>query len=444
MAPDVWHNGLLYRGIKHLVNFGLRAYFGKIVIKGRENLPDGQSYILAPNHQNAFLDALMILQLNRFRPTVFLARADIFASTAARKVLGFLKIMPVYRARDGRQSLANNDAIFHTAVEVISRQVPFCMMAEGTHNDRRQLLPLKKGLCRIAFAAKLQTPEKPLYIVPVGIDYESYSMPGRQAVINIGKPIAVDGYMELYHSGNAVAVNALKEDLRKGITSQMHNIQSAAHYNEFYLLSKLHADHLGGDAWNRFENRRRLTRRLDGLETTDAHSVEKLCEATNELSAYCRDKGFPVERVFGLPRVVETVVGTMLAMGVLATVFALSWRAGLMSLLLCPVPFLPTRLLFRGQEDKQFVGSLNFAVQFLLTVLYLVAMPVFVWICQGWRYAVVALVCGVVVWRLGYILADKLKGYAEVWKVLIFNYKALKQTKHKILSVFENIGTTDN
>ena len=60
MSAPIYHNGIGYRLAKHTVNFGLRAYFGHIITKGSENLPH-TPYILAPNHQNAFLDALLML-----------------------------------------------------------------------------------------------------------------------------------------------------------------------------------------------------------------------------------------------------------------------------------------------------------------------------------------------------------------------------------------------
>ena len=439
--PEIYRNGVFYRLVKHTVNFGLRAYFGNIVIKGRENLPSGKSYILAPNHQNAFLDALLMLQLDKWRPTVFLARADIFGNALANKALRFLKIMPVYRARDGRQSLSNNDAIFRLSKDVILHRVPLCLMAEGTHNDRRQLLPLKKGMFRIAFTAKEQMGDEPLFIVPVGIDYQSYITPGNAVVVNIGQPISIDGYMEGFRQNNALVINQLKEDLRVAMTAQMHNIQSTENYNEFYLLSRLYADDRCTEcgrngAWQRFELRRQMSQRLDLLEKENPQKVEEIVTKIVETEAFCHDNGVDTMRMFEKRNTLGIVVGTLLLVGIPVVLAVIKWRLLVMLLLLCPIPFLPTGLLFCHQSDQQFVGSLNYAVQFVLSIVYLVVMTAFVWCLEGWMFALIALFAGVCVWRWGYVLTLWVTRPFNDWKLLIFKRKIVKKAKDKMSELF--------
>lgn len=440
MSREIYHNGLFYRFVKLLVNFGLRAYFGRIVVKGRENLPSDTPYILAPNHQNAFLDALMMLQLNKFRPTVFVARADIFGSALARKVLGFLKIMPVYRARDGKESLAQNERIFEKSVEVVLHNTPFCIMAEGTHNDRRQLLPLKKGLFRIAFAAQQRLGTTPLHIIPVGIDYESYDKPGHTAIINIGKPIAVDGYMEQYSRNNALAINAIKNDLCAAMKAQMHQIDSTSHCNDFYTISKLYADSQHCDAWERFETRRDITRKLDILEKSNPQQAEQLCDKMNDISEKCKKNGICFLQLFEPKSVTKTIIYTILFLGGVAAIVAINWKIFVMLLLLCPIPFLPTRLLFRKTDDSQFVGSLNYAVQFVLTLIYLVAMTVAVGVMENVWYALGALVAGVVVWRVGHRFGKMIKQLVHGWKLLVFKNKTTRELRNIFVETLRTIS----
>ena len=435
--PEIYRNGVFYRLVKHTVNFGLWAYFGNIVIKGRENLPTGNSYILAPNHQNAFLDALLMLQLDKWHPTVFLARADIFGNGLAAKVLRFLKIMPVYRARDGKKSLAQNDFIFKKSIDVLLHHIPFCMMAEGTHNDRRQLLPLKKGMFRIAFAAKEQMGDESLFIVPVGIDYQNYSTPGNAVVVNIGQPISIDGYMEGFRQNNALAINQLKEGLRVAITAQMHNIQSVEHYDEFYLLSKLYADSRCTEcgrngAWQRFKLRREMSQRLDLLEKENPQKVEEIVAKIVETEVFCHNNGVDMMRIFEKRNMAIVVIGTLLLVGIPVALAVIKWRLLAMLLLLCPIPFLPTRLLFRHQSDQQFVGSLNYAVQFVLSIVYLIVMTAFVCINEGWLFAILALLACVCAWRWGHVLAQWVTRLFNDWKLLIFKRKIVKKAKDKM------------
>ena len=57
------------------------------------------------------MDALIILSVKNWQP-VFMARADIFAGQFVRRLLFFMKILPIFRIRDGRESLKQNDEIF--------------------------------------------------------------------------------------------------------------------------------------------------------------------------------------------------------------------------------------------------------------------------------------------------------------------------------------------
>ena len=96
-----WHNNIFYR---------------RIIVLGRENINPDDHLIFAPNHQNALMDALAVLFTSRDR-IVFLARADIFKKKLLASILYFLKILPVYRIRDGFSSLKGNDEIFTKTID---------------------------------------------------------------------------------------------------------------------------------------------------------------------------------------------------------------------------------------------------------------------------------------------------------------------------------------
>ena len=74
--------------------------------------------IFAPNHHNALMDALAVL-FTIPRQMVFLARADIFRKGVFANILTFLKILPIYRIRDGYSALQPNSEIFNKTVEVL-------------------------------------------------------------------------------------------------------------------------------------------------------------------------------------------------------------------------------------------------------------------------------------------------------------------------------------
>src|SRR3989339_838281 len=105
-VAGLWHNNVFYR---------------KVIVIGQENLNPDHHIIFAPNHQNALMDALAVLFTNEGH-NVFLARADIFRKNMIASILYFLKILPVYRMRDGFSSLKGNEEIFTKTIDVIKHK----------------------------------------------------------------------------------------------------------------------------------------------------------------------------------------------------------------------------------------------------------------------------------------------------------------------------------
>ncbi|UCH13652.1 MAG: 1-acyl-sn-glycerol-3-phosphate acyltransferase, partial [Bacteroidales bacterium] len=140
--------------VQQYVNLNYWSYFKKIYVHNLENLPRNQPVILAPNHQNALIDALGFVYSAKCQP-VFLARADIFKGRVLIHFLNFLNIMPIYRMRDGASSLKKNEEIFEKTLAVLKNKLnPLSLFPEGTHGDKRRLRSLKKGIFRIAFMAQ--------------------------------------------------------------------------------------------------------------------------------------------------------------------------------------------------------------------------------------------------------------------------------------------------
>ena len=185
----------LYRFFLPLVNWMFRHSYRHLKYIGEENIPSDGSVIFAPNHTNALQDALAVLSINSERK-VFVARADIFRRPIFAKILNFLKIMPIRRKRDGIGEVLQNDETEEKAIDVLQDGVPFCILPEGTHRPKHSLLPLGKGIFRIALRANERFGhEKPVYIVPVGLEYSDYFHLWDTLIINVGKPINVTQFV---------------------------------------------------------------------------------------------------------------------------------------------------------------------------------------------------------------------------------------------------------
>lgn len=197
MASKIQDRTLGYRICKRIVDFYTHRSYRKIQIEGTENIPSDGCVIWSSNHTNALMDPLVSLASTR-RPKVYLARADIFRSSPLIvKILTFLKIMPIYRIRDGFESVKHNDEIIDHTVDVLTDNTPVCLYPEATHRARHSLLKLSKGIFHIAFAVNGKTAgTKPVLILPIGIDYGDYFRYRSTALIRFGKPIDVSGFLQ--------------------------------------------------------------------------------------------------------------------------------------------------------------------------------------------------------------------------------------------------------
>jgi len=204
----------LYLFLRPYVDWMFRRSYRCFRYIGKEHVPTDGAVIFAPNHTNALCDAMAILGIDR-RQKVFVARADIFKDPKRAKLLNWLKIMPINRVRDGLDEVRHNDETINKAVDTLHDGVPFCILPEGTHRPKHSLLPLNKGIFRIALQANdTFGNEKPVYIVPVGLEYGDYFHLWDSLTVNIGEPINITAFAQAHADlDRPQLMMALREEL---------------------------------------------------------------------------------------------------------------------------------------------------------------------------------------------------------------------------------------
>ncbi len=226
----------MYDFLRYYVDIVMKLSYRKIKYVGKEFIPKDGAIILAPNHTNALMDAMVVLGMDH-GPKVFVARADIFRNPKIAKILKWLKIMPIMRMRDGYEEVKKNNETIERAVDVLRDRVPFCIFPEGTHQTKYSSLPLAKGIFRIAFQAQELMPDMPLYIVPVGIRYGSFFRFRSTARVQIGEPINVGRFIK-EHSDLAPAeqMTAIRELLTERIHNSIFYIPNDEDYEAMYEI----------------------------------------------------------------------------------------------------------------------------------------------------------------------------------------------------------------
>lgn len=390
MAKSIQDNNRLYNFLSPLVQFGTRCHYQRFDVHGLENLPTDGAYIIAPCHQQALMEPLAVLNFAP-KPPVFLARADIFEKPVIRAILTFLKILPVYRIRDGQSNLSKNNDIFDRSRDVLLDGFPLCLMAEGRHNNRHHLLPMGKGMFRIAGETQLKLGDHPLYIVPTGIDFDEYERPYSNLVVNIGKPIPVQPFMKDFRDNEPVALNEMREALSTALSPLMHDIRCEEYYDEIFTLCNVlngavrQREGMTNSAWNRFLVRQKISLELDRRAAEKGEDFENLVSQTRSYSQKCKSMHLRERDVpdhWSLPLTLLALLPVLLLAAGVCCVPVVRWLF-LFWLVCYPIPFLPTHLITRKIiADSQFRSSVNFGIRFLLSIIYGIVITV-VMACTG-------------------------------------------------------------
>ena len=179
------------------VKIALHVYFSQIKVYGKANIPKGKAVMIVSNHQNALIDPILIATHTNLKPH-FLTRASVFKKSFVAKLLDFIRMIPIYRVRDGINNMEKNNETFDKSVKILLEKGSIVIFAEGNHSNQRNLRPLKKGFARIAYQALEREPDLDLVILPVGINYSNHRFSGSKVSLIFGKTIQPKDYFPLF------------------------------------------------------------------------------------------------------------------------------------------------------------------------------------------------------------------------------------------------------
>ena len=291
----IYDNDPLYTVLRLWSDWGIRYSYRKIEVHGEEKLPKDGALLLTPNHCNTLMDALVMLRANK-GSTVFGARADLFNSQFIAKLMFFLRILPMVRQRDGLRNVLKNKDTQETIVETLENGVRFCMYPEGTHRTKHSLRALGKGAFRAAIAANEKFgKDKPVYIIPTGIEYGDYFRYHSSSLVNYGEAINVTEFVK--HAdpevNEAQLINALSKELAQRMSQQFTFIKDDENYDAKWALTKIlaivdrkkgYGEH-GTNLYNDMERNRSIVEK-----------IEKACEEHPEEMAGLLDDVMDFEK----------------------------------------------------------------------------------------------------------------------------------------------------
>ncbi len=228
MARKIWEEYPFYRLGRVHVNNSARTCFLSIKYEGVGNIPKEGAVLLTPNHCATLMDPLLVLGARRDL-TAFGSRVDLFSKPRVAKFLHFVRMVPFARERDGLREVAKNWEYFDEIIDCLDHDVPFCLFPEGTHRPERGMMPVKKGVFRLAKLAMDRLPGKKVYIVPVGLDYEYFFRGYGRAIVRFGEPMDINEEYAKEAVSEAQRNKDLCDDLQRRILALLGRPPQRSH-----------------------------------------------------------------------------------------------------------------------------------------------------------------------------------------------------------------------
>jgi len=168
--------------LKLFVRLGLWIFCPEVHIRNKRILQKSGPLLVLANHPDSFLDAVIIGAYYP-RKMYFLARGDVFRKPIFGFLLRSIGMIPIHRAREGREHLHLNQGTFDEAVQVLKKGGGVLIFIEGICLLTHEIQPFKKGAMRILEAAH-QAGIRPMIHV-IGIAYNDFRAFGKVVEIHV-------------------------------------------------------------------------------------------------------------------------------------------------------------------------------------------------------------------------------------------------------------------
>ena len=401
IQDDNW----LYSFLRPYVDHHTFRGFRKFQIIGKENIPEG-ACVFGSNHCNTLMDAMVILATSPGKK-VFIARGDIFQNPKTAKILRWLRILPIFRIRDGIGAVRDkNGDTMDQAIDVMHDEVPLYLFPEATHRTKHSLRPLSKGIFHIALDAnKKFGHEKPVYIVPVGLEYGDYFRFRSTILITYGEPINVTEFVKGREEENeAVIINELKAILRERMAKLISFIPDEDEdYDAIWEMVKMKSKKQPFSLKKRLENNQKAISEVLDFKEKEPEKAKMELEKVKELTSRRKKAKISVKTIANKPSFGMTMLKTLLVLLGLPLYLAAA-------VVTSPI-WIVSALILKGLKDKAFRNTVNYSVEVALHPLLMVVGMTLLFCLVPWE---IAALCSIFLYY-SYVLFLDFNEFVRIW-----------------------------
>ncbi|KAJ6594540.1 hypothetical protein B0H19DRAFT_1095921 [Mycena capillaripes] len=213
---------ILHRGIRYMSGAAAASFFTEVRVIGGENVPQDGPIIVTATHHNMMLDPVILSYAFPYsRILHYWSKASLFINPIVSYVLYSAGNIPVDRKSKDRKVLLKG------TLEALSRGYAVALFPEGTSYTEPRIMQVKDGAAWAALEyTKMvqESPEKklkPLVVVPAAIVYTNKSKYRSDVVVEFGRPITMDSYIDQFSSEAEGAPRTAVKRLSRAIESAL-------------------------------------------------------------------------------------------------------------------------------------------------------------------------------------------------------------------------------
>ena len=265
---------LLRKTIRRVVRF----YYPIIRVTHAERLPSEGATLYIANHPNSLIDPVLI-GITTQRPVRFMAKAPLFEGKLLGALMRSVGMIPAYRASDDKSSVRRNVESLTVAAENLAKGLPMGVFPEGKSHDLTHVEQVKTGAARIAQQAVALADGKPVWVVPLGINYEEKPQFRSRVWVAVGETVDATAWFAEHEGNEKQAMRQLTialDERLKAVVVHLDDARWGAMLDDLEWLAPVYASADKVRAVSRVQRRKNIADAINYFETKDPELAETL------------------------------------------------------------------------------------------------------------------------------------------------------------------------